>query len=97
MYGYLLLIQARVVEHDHAPVLYVVLVPLWRAVALLPKIGPVVSVWSVGWYVTKSSVVHSRIHADVVGYIFFMNFLASLLIGFSTFLKFHSSVLRSVL
>ena len=49
MIVYLILVQARVIQHDDTAMLNIVLVPFYWAVLVLAKHGPVRPVRSVVW------------------------------------------------
>ena len=83
---HLLVIQAGMVEQDHTAMLYIMLIPLYRAITVFTKTSPVRSVWSMSGYGTKPSVVHTVFHADMIRYILLMNFFTELFISFCTFL-----------
>ena len=90
-------VQARMVEHDHTTMLYIMFIPLYRTVAVFTKTSPVRSVWSMSRYGTKPSVVHIVFHADMIRHILFMYFFTELFISLCTFLQKYFSVLFIIL
>ena len=94
---HLVLVHAGVVEHDHAPVLQVMLPSLHGEEAVFSKTSPVRSVWAMRRDETKSRVVHRLVHADVVGDILLMNIITVLFAGLFSFLESQYSVFNIML
>ena len=90
------------VEHDHTPMFYIMVVPLWWTVQIFTKTSPVSSVRGVGGKICLSSVilwtrswatplysvqVDGGVHTVVVRKIAFRHFFRELCIGFPSFLQ----------
>jgi len=106
-HDHLFVVQTGMVEHDHTPMFYIMVVPLWWTVQIFTKTSPVSSVRGVGGKICLSSVilwtrswatplysvqVDAGVHTVVFRKIAFRHFFRELCIGFPSFLQIYRLV-----